>query len=111
MRRAFLLSGDDESAEALAQDFKAFGFEHVVRRLNQATLGHLKEKAKEHYVSPFSFAVVYAKLGEKDQGFAWLDRAAAERSPWLTVIKTDPDFDNLRSDPRFAELTRRIGLP
>jgi Tfp pilus assembly protein PilF len=111
MRRAFVLSGDEESAEALAQDFRSLGFEQVIRGLNEATLDHLKESARESYVSPFSFAVTYAKLGERDQAFAWLEKAHAERSPWLVHLKVDPELESLRSDPRFADLAKRIGLP
>ena len=65
----------------------------------------------EPQVMIFTFAVSYAKLGNKDQAFAWLEKAYVERSPWLTFIKADPDFDKIRPDPRFAELTKRMGLP
>ena len=50
-------------------------------------------------------------LGDKDRAFQWLDRCYEERSPWLGWLKTDPALDPLRSDPRFADLLRRIGLP
>ncbi|MGH7703990.1 MAG: TPR end-of-group domain-containing protein, partial [Gemmatimonadales bacterium] len=40
-----------------------------------------------------------------------LQKSYEERSPWLTFIKADPDFENLRSDPRFTELAKRMGLP
>jgi tetratricopeptide (TPR) repeat protein len=110
-QEVFTLSGDKDTAEALGDDFKAFGYERVMRQLDQITLDGLKESAKSGYVSPVSFATAYSKLGDRNQAFAWLDKALAERSPWLTYIKTDPVFDGLHSDPRFAELLRRIGLP
>jgi hypothetical protein len=51
-------------------------------------------------------------LAEKDQAFAWLNRAYAERSYYLTVYPTtDSRLDSIRSDPRFADLLRRVGLP
>ena len=53
----------------------------------------------------------YALLGEKDQAFEWLNRAYDERSGWLLELKFDPVWDNLRADPRFADLTGRVGLP
>ena len=57
-------------------------------------------------------AAVHAGLGDKDQAFAWLDRAYNERSSMLALYLTnDPRMDTLRSDPRFAEFVRRIGLP
>jgi adenylate cyclase len=56
-------------------------------------------------------ALVYSVLGEKDEAFRWLDRAYQSRAPNLLQIRSFPEFDNLRSDPRFAELLRRIGFP
>jgi serine/threonine protein kinase len=55
---------------------------------------------------------VYAGLGEKDQVFDWLDRAYKDRSYYLAVyLTTDARLDSLRSDPRFAELRKKIGFP
>ena len=110
-QQAFLLAGDQEGALALGQDFESIGFERVMRQLQQATLDGFKENAKSAYVSPFNFALIYAKLGDRNQAFGFLDKAFEERSPWLTYIKTDPAFDPLRAYPRFAQLLRRIGLP
>jgi hypothetical protein len=55
--------------------------------------------------------LIYAGLGEKDQAFAWLEKAYQERHPYMILIKVEPVFQSLHSDPRFADLTRRIGLP
>jgi hypothetical protein len=71
----------------------------------------LKELSKSVYVAPYTIAIVYAGLGDKDQAFAWLDRAYDDRSGYLTWLTTDPQLDGLRSDPRFADLLRRVGLP
>jgi tetratricopeptide (TPR) repeat protein len=111
LQQAFLLAGDKDASEALGQDFASLGFDGVMKHLNQVTLEGHKESAKEGYVSPVAFATSYAKLGERDHAFSWLDKAYDERSPWLTYIKTDPAFDSLHSDPRFADLLRRVGLP
>jgi len=75
------------------------------------TLDQLKENAGQRYVSAYSFALVYAGLGEKDQAFQWLEQSYQERAPYLSALKVDPPLDNLRSDPRFADLVSRIGLP
>jgi serine/threonine protein kinase/Tfp pilus assembly protein PilF len=74
-------------------------------------LDELKGASKQEYVSAYSFAVIYLGLGEKDQAFAWLEKAYEERSFLLPYLKVDPIWDPLRSDPRFADLVRRIGLP
>ncbi len=111
LQQAFLFAGDKESAEALGEDFRALGFETVMRQLYQSTLDSLKEAAKSTYVPPPRLAAACAKLGEKDEAFVWLEKAYAERSPWLNYIKTDPDFESLRSDPRFSDLVKRLGIP
>ena len=57
-------------------------------------------------------ATVYASLGEKDKAFEYLEKAYEERSSDLPYfLKSDLRIDNLRSDPRFQDLLRRIGLP
>jgi hypothetical protein len=61
--------------------------------------------------SAVSVAADYAMLGEKDRAFEWLEKAFAEHDNAITYIEIDSFFDNLKSDPRFADLLRRIGLP
>jgi TolB-like protein/DNA-binding winged helix-turn-helix (wHTH) protein/tetratricopeptide (TPR) repeat protein len=56
-------------------------------------------------------ARIYARLGLKDQAFEWLEKAFQKRSPYLVTLKGDPMLAGLHSDPRFAELLRRVGLP
>jgi serine/threonine-protein kinase len=73
-------------------------------------LDQLKELSRQRYISPHDMAIIYTGLGEKEQAFAWLDKAYADRSWPLPLLKVDPRFDSLRSDPRFAGLVRRIGL-
>ncbi|HEU4589139.1 MAG TPA: TIR domain-containing protein [Gemmatimonadales bacterium] len=55
-------------------------------------------------------ACTYAALGEKDEAFHWLERAYADRSPAILLLTVERAFDPLHSDPRFADLVRRIGL-
>jgi TolB-like protein/Tfp pilus assembly protein PilF len=54
--------------------------------------------------------VAYVGMGDKDKAFAWLQKAYLEHSPVLTALKVDPIYDPLRSDPRFQDLLRRVGL-
>jgi tetratricopeptide (TPR) repeat protein len=74
-------------------------------------LDEMKERAKKGYFPPFQVALVYARLGEKDQAFKLLEQAYEERFPWLIHLKVDSRLDPLRSDPRFQGLLRRMGLP
>jgi tetratricopeptide (TPR) repeat protein len=70
----------------------------------------LKEKAKKRYIAPSVIAELYVALGEKDQAFAWLDKAYEDHDFLLVLLKIQSTFDNLRSDPRFTVLLKRIGL-
>jgi len=56
-------------------------------------------------------AIIYAQLGERDKAFESLDKAYKQRISPLVWLKVSPEFDNLRTDPRFADLMRRVGLP
>lgn len=75
------------------------------------TLAKLKDIGKHDYVSPLDLAIIYAGMGDKGKAFEWLERALQERSFWLVYIRWEPQLDPLRSDPRFQEVLRRIGLP
>ncbi|MFQ5927901.1 MAG: hypothetical protein ACE5MH_10770, partial [Terriglobia bacterium] len=69
------------------------------------------EEAKRHYVSPFTMALAYMELGENEQAMAWLERSYEEREGGLPFLNASPGLDPLRSDPRFQDLVRRVGLP
>ncbi|HKC66171.1 MAG TPA: hypothetical protein VKB86_21175, partial [Pyrinomonadaceae bacterium] len=70
----------------------------------------LNDLGKQHYVSPYHLAVVYAGLGEHEKALDNLEKAADERFNWLVFIKVEPIFESLRSEPRFLALVHRIGL-
>ncbi len=74
-------------------------------------LAELQRLSEHSYVPATDTALIYASLGDKDKAFAWLDRAYEEHSFTLSNLKVEPRFDPVRSDPRFADLLRRIGLP
>jgi tetratricopeptide (TPR) repeat protein len=63
------------------------------------------------YASGYAIAVIYAGLGDREQVFSYLDKAYQERSHWLVWLKRDPRWDDVRSDARFRDLVRKIGLP
>ncbi len=67
-------------------------------------------KAKNSPPNPTVFASLYARLGQKDEAFAWLEKTFEARDPAILQFKIEPAFDNLRDDPRYAELVRKIGL-
>jgi tetratricopeptide (TPR) repeat protein len=64
----------------------------------------------EAYIRPYGLAIIYAHLGEKAKAFENLENALAERDTQITELAIEPQFDALRSDARFTDLERRIGL-
>src|SRR5437867_2832264 len=76
-----------------------------------AILEGLRQLSSTRYVSPYSVALVHCGLGDRDQALAWLERAYLERSDYMPYLSREPMLDGLRSDPRFAALVRRVGLP
>jgi TolB-like protein/DNA-binding winged helix-turn-helix (wHTH) protein len=73
-------------------------------------LDELKQISAQEFLPATSVALIYAGLGEKDQAFVWLDKGFEQRAFQLQWIKLDPRWDSLRSDPRFQDLTRRMGF-
>lgn len=71
----------------------------------------LKTMAQEKHVSPYHLAILYTGIGEKDQALEHLNKAVEERVGWIIQVKVEPLFDPLHSEPRFADLVRRLGLP
>ena len=73
-------------------------------------LAELQRRSQHEHVRAFDMVVIYAGLGEKDQAFAWRDKAFEAREEYLVIIKVFPPMDGLRDDPRFTELLRRMGF-
>jgi TolB-like protein/DNA-binding winged helix-turn-helix (wHTH) protein/Tfp pilus assembly protein PilF len=100
-----------DTAESLRGDYQRVGYRAAMRNLYHLKLDEFQEMVRHDYVTPLLFADVYALLNDREQAFTWLEKAYEERSSKLVDLKSDPDFDSLRTDPRFADLVRRIGLP
>ncbi len=78
----------------------------------QMMLAELQKLAKQREIPPINFAIIYTGLGDKDQALTWLETVYEERGGRdLGEVRVGPMFDSLRSDPRFANLMQRIGLP
>ena len=104
------LSGDrndSEMASATEQGFRSGGWKGALTRGIETR----QAQRKAGYYSAYRIAQLYADLGDKERAFQWLNTAYQERDASLEGLKTDFLLDSLRSDPRFAELARKIGLP
>ena len=81
------------------------------RAANKRIAEVLQEQSKRGYIDPENIASAYAASGGKDNAFFWLEKAFAEKSDLLRILKTGQTFDSLRSDPRYADLLRRMNIP
>ncbi|MGO9087774.1 MAG: hypothetical protein ACLQBK_21365 [Candidatus Sulfotelmatobacter sp.] len=104
------LSGNPDEAEfglALDRGFRSAGWKGA---LTEGIAVSLTQRRKG-YVSPYKVARLYADLADKEQAFQWLDTAYREHDFLLKELNTAFQVDSLRSDPRFAELVNKVGLP
>jgi TolB-like protein/DNA-binding winged helix-turn-helix (wHTH) protein/Flp pilus assembly protein TadD len=91
---------------ALELAYRAAGWQEFWRK----ELELAKERADRAYFMSYNLARTYARLGEIDQALEWLEKAYAEHSDHLVLLKVDPIFDPLRAEPRFTDLLRQVGL-
>jgi eukaryotic-like serine/threonine-protein kinase len=109
--KAATLSNDANDlalAEAAKHEYPKSGYRGALK----AALAVQQEQAKRTYVDPAWIAGQYAFIGEKDLAFTWLEKAYAEKSGFLgSNLKPNLFFDSLRSDPRYIDLLKRMGLP
>jgi eukaryotic-like serine/threonine-protein kinase len=106
------LEGDKNTAEfaaALDAGFRAGGWPGALRKAIEVSLA--RRKAKDDFVHAYRIAELYAELGDKDHAFEWINTAYQEHGHLLYGLRTDFTLDSLRSDPRYAELVRKIGFP
>jgi tetratricopeptide (TPR) repeat protein len=71
----------------------------------------LRDISTKRYVSPYGIAQIYAALNDKEQTYKWLETAYHDRAVWMSYLAVDPVFDSIRSEARFRDLLRRVGLP
>jgi serine/threonine protein kinase/tetratricopeptide (TPR) repeat protein len=98
---------ESDFASALEKGFRSAGWKGALTKGIEVR----QAQRKTGYCSAFRIAGMYAELGDKDQAFQWLNTAYQERDFFLFGLKTDFLLDPLHSDPRFAELVRKVGLP
>ena len=104
-QKAFELNNDPYSLAMLGQAYARNGQRDEAQKI----LARLNEEAKSHYVAPYALALVQIGLGDKDRAIEELDHAYREQETnYLFGIKVDPMLDDLRGDPRFEALVRRV---
>lgn len=74
-------------------------------------LEELLKLSTERYVPPYHVALIYNGWDDRDETLAWLERGYTQRDPKMVFLTVEPKWNNLRSDPRFQDLLRRVGFP
>jgi tetratricopeptide (TPR) repeat protein len=109
-KKAATLADDREDlaiAEGVAQAYAKGGY----RAAHSRSIELRKQLAQRRYVDSGFIAYDYAALGDKDQTFDWLEKAYSEKAGSLEYIKVARQMDAFRSDPRYIDLLKRMGLP
>ncbi len=106
-QKILTLSGSPDLAAAIGEDYSRSGYSGVL----QSSLEGVNEVSKRRYVSSYNTAQIYARLGDKPQALAMLERAYGARDGNLTYLKIDPVFDDLRSDPQFQGVLHKLAIP
>lgn len=101
------LEGDEKGAAEVRSAFAKGGNQGV----QEWGIAQLKQRSRRGYVSPLSFAFAYARLGQDNEAFRWLEKAYDDHVPKLVFLQGDSDLNRLRGDPRYRTLIKRIGLP
>jgi len=98
---------DSDFASAMGRGFRSAGWKGALTKGIETR----EAQRKSGYSSAYNIACLYADLGDKDEAFRWLNTAYQEHDIGVLRLKTDFLLDPLRSDPRLAELVRKVGLP
>lgn len=105
-QKAVALSDDPIHLSGLARVYAAMGNKEEAKR----ALDRMLTQSKQRYVDPFLIASVYASMDEKEKTFEWLEQAFEQRGLDLILVRIDPSYDKMRSDPRYKQLLLRMGL-
>jgi TolB-like protein/DNA-binding winged helix-turn-helix (wHTH) protein/Tfp pilus assembly protein PilF len=102
-----LRPGDPSALAALAYIYARSGQQHEARKI----IRQLTDISKQHYVSSFEFATVYAGLDDADSAMLWLEKSYRQRESQMPFIESDERFNSLHSDSRYQNLVHRLGFP
>ena len=106
-RKSFELDNDTTIKGFLAMALAKSGQREAAMKL----LNELKQESSERYVSSNAIAFVYIGLNDKNEALSWLEKGVVERSAYATFMAIDPVYDDLRPDPRFKAMLKRLNLP
>ena len=108
MVKYLTLQQKTELADVFERIYEKEGYKAAVTFLDRKIVD---EELKRSRPDSHLLSYKYARLGEHDKAFQWLERAYEDRTPLLLRLRIDPDFDPIRDDPRFQDLLRRMNFP
>ncbi len=106
-KASYEAKGDRESVEALAEGFKEGGYRGALRRVADT----LAARSLKTFVTPWQIATLYVRAGMNKEALDWLEKAYQAHDQNMPYISVDPIFDDLRKEPRFQDILRRMKLP
>jgi len=109
--KKFAALNNDAEEEAIATDSAKVYAKSGIKPAIAREIEMRKDLAKRRYQDPSQIAYLYAQLGDKEQTFAWLSKAAAEKAGGLEPVKIVRALDQWHSDPRYDDLLKQLGLP
>ncbi|PWT86721.1 MAG: hypothetical protein C5B58_00920 [Acidobacteria bacterium] len=90
----------------LGGTYAVAGFHDEAKKI----LDQLNELSRQRYVTPYGVARIHMSLGKREEALHWLEKAYEQRAEWMVILKVDQCFDDLRNDPRFQDLLRRMNF-
>ena len=104
--RSYEAKGDSEAIRALNRGCTEGGYSRALQRLAEMLI----ERSKTLYVTPWQVATLYTRAGKQEEALTWIDKAYQAHDPNMPYLSVDPIFDDLRGDPRFQAILKRMGL-
>jgi adenylate cyclase len=105
-KASYAARGDQAAEDALTRGFEEGGYPMALQRAAET----LAARSKTAYVPAWQIGTLYTRAGKKEEALEWLEKAYQAHDPNMPYISVDPIFDNLRGDPRFKDLLRRMNL-
>jgi serine/threonine-protein kinase len=105
-RKSFELRQDSEAVEALNQGYNKGGYSAALRSVAELMI----KRSEKKYVTPWQIATLYTRAGMKNEALNYFEKAYEVHDPNMPYLKIDPIFDNLRDDPRYKTLIKKMGL-
>jgi serine/threonine protein kinase/Tfp pilus assembly protein PilF len=105
-RLSYEARGDREAIEALNRGRAKGGYSRALQNLAEMLI----ERSKTSYVTPWQVATLYVRAGMKEEALDWFEKAYDAHDPNMPYLSVDPIFDDLRDDPRFQAILKRMGL-